>query len=115
MAVRLANLVHGQDVRVVQGGRGDSLALEALTRRGIDVAAKHLDRDWSVEPCITGAIDQPGAPFADQGFDLVGSDVGAGGNGRGGLRAGLYVSRRTSAQVCRGARKHEKESAQPST
>jgi len=46
-----------------------------------------------VEPCIAGAIYLPDAPFADQGFDSVGSDVGARRDGRGGLRAGLYVLR----------------------
>jgi nucleotide-binding universal stress UspA family protein len=84
-------------VRVVQGGRRDCLALETLSRRRIDLATKNLDRDWPVEPCIAGAIHLPGAPFADQGFDAVGSYVGPGRDGRSGLRAGLYASRRKAS------------------
>jgi len=92
MAVGLADLVHSQDVRMIQGGRRDSFTFETLPCHRIDVAAKHLDRDWPVEPHIAGAIYLPDAPFAGQGFDSVGSDVGAGRDGRGGLRAGLYAA-----------------------
>jgi hypothetical protein len=77
MAVDLADLVNGQDVRVIQAGCRDRLALETLLCRRIDVAAKHLDRDWPMEPCIASAIHLSGAPFADQGFDAVGTDDGA--------------------------------------
>jgi hypothetical protein len=81
---------------MVQGGRRDSLALEPLSCHRIDVTAKHLDRDRALEPPVASAIHLPRAPFADQGFDSVGSDVGAGRDGRGELRATLYESRRTA-------------------
>jgi hypothetical protein len=87
MAVDLADLVHGQDVRVVQAGGGDRFAFETPSRQRIDVAAKHLDRDGPVEACIAGAIHLSDAPFADQGFDAVASDGGAGRNDDGELRA----------------------------
>ena len=92
MAVDFADLVHRQDVRVIQARRRYRLALETLSRQRIDVAAKHLDRDWPVEPRITGAIHLPDTPFPDQGFDAVGSNGGAGRDVHGGLRASLYAS-----------------------
>jgi hypothetical protein len=62
MAVDLADLVNGQDVRVIQAGCRDRLALETLSCRRIDVAAKHLDRDRPMEPCIASAIHLSGDP-----------------------------------------------------
>jgi len=45
MAVGLADLVHGQDVRVIQCRRRHCLTFETLSRHRIDVSAKHFDRD----------------------------------------------------------------------
>ena len=64
--------------RVIQGGDGMSLALEALAPFGVigERAGKELERDIAPQAGIPCAIDLAHTALADGGEDLVGTKPG---------------------------------------
>ena len=68
-----ADVVDGQDVRVVQRRRGARLLLEAAEPLGIggERRREHLDRDLALEPRVARAIDLAHPPRPDRRKDLV--------------------------------------------
>ena len=72
-AVRLAELVDRQDVRVREGGDGLGLALEAAERLRVvrEVAREHLHGDVAVQPRVAGVEHDAHAALPDRGHDLV--------------------------------------------
>src|SRR5439155_19463426 len=73
-----AGVVDGDDVGVVQGGRGPALAQEALDLARVvqDVAARHLEGDLALELRVEGAEDVAERPGADGGADLEARQAG---------------------------------------
>src|SRR5690606_35202378 len=70
---RFTNVVHNDNVRVIECGRGASFPDEAMNgsgRRTLSVA-HHLDRDRALEAGIDSAIHFAHATAADQRFDAV--------------------------------------------
>ena len=82
-AVLLADVVHGADVRVGQGGDRPGLALEpqASVRLVDGPGGQDLDRDRSLEPPIEGSVDVAHAARPDQGDDLVRPELRSRGEG----------------------------------
>ncbi len=80
-AVRLADVVDGQDVRVIQRGGRAGLLLEARAGLAIagDVGGKDLDGDLPAEPGVASEVDLPHSSGAERGADLVGTEPASGG------------------------------------
>ncbi len=78
-AVVRADIVDGEDVRVVQGAGGARLLLEAAEMPGIgDLLGEDLDRDVALQARVTGAVDLAHAPRGEQLHDLVRAESRAG-------------------------------------
>ena len=71
-AARLAEVVDGDDVRVLKAREGARLAREALgeARVARDGGRQNLERDQSVEPRLPRLVDGAHAALADQFEDL---------------------------------------------
>jgi hypothetical protein len=71
--VLMPDIVQGADVRMIQGGDGARLALEALAGRGIaaDMRGEDLDRNHSIESRVARAIDLPHAAGPKGRYDFV--------------------------------------------
>ena len=61
------------DVRMIEGGDGPSLALETLAAFGIELRGvrQHLERDEAVEPRVPRFVDLAHPAAAEQGDDFV--------------------------------------------
>ena len=79
LAVDLAGVVDGDDVRVLERGRQPGLAQEALTERAIggEVRGEQLQRDVAVEREIARAVDDAHPTTADDRLDPVAGELGA--------------------------------------
>jgi len=79
-AVLAADVEEGADVRVVQGGDGPRLTLEAGAQLlvGGKAGREYLDRHVAPESRVARPIDFPHAAGAERGDDLVGAKAGAG-------------------------------------
>ena len=78
-AVVRADIVDGEDVRVVQGAGGAGLLLEAAELLGIgDLLGENLDRDLALQAGVTGAVDLTHRPRGEQPHDLVRAESRAG-------------------------------------
>ena len=67
-----AYVVHGQDVRMIQRGRGPGFLFEARQPARVhQPAGHHLDRHVASEPCIAGAIHLTHAARAQRRADLI--------------------------------------------
>ena len=77
LAVLLAVVVDGDDVRVVQAGRGLGLALEALAQRvvGAELGGDRLDRHEAVQDRVVGLVDLAHRALTDLFKDLVLPDL----------------------------------------
>ena len=74
-----ADVVDGEDVRVVQGAGGAGLLLEAAELLAIgDPLEENLDRDLALQAGVTGAVDLTHRPRAEQPHDLVRAESRAG-------------------------------------
>ena len=75
-AVRLADVVDGDDVGVRERAGGPGLAQEAADQADIlpELGLQHLDREDAVDAGIVGAIDVRHRAFADAPLDLVTAD-----------------------------------------
>jgi hypothetical protein len=70
--VELANVVHGENVRMIQGGRELRFTLKALPRRGArEVVREQLDRNRATELRVVGSIDVAHASGSEQRSDFV--------------------------------------------
>ena len=79
-AVQLADVVHGENVRVVQRGRCLGFALEPpASRRVGELVGKELDRNRSIELRVVRRIDFAHAAGAEQRDDFVGAEARASG------------------------------------
>ena len=59
LAGRVAGVVHGEDVRVLEAGGGLDLALEALGAERVgQLGVQHLERDRALVPQIVGQEDR---------------------------------------------------------
>ena len=78
-----------------QGGDGFGLALETGQGMGISIQmlGEDLDGHVALEPAIAGAIDFSHTSSAQGGDNLIPSEAGAGGEGHGGLRQVVYLTR----------------------
>ena len=67
------DIVHRDNIRVDQGGRGAGFAHQALPVDGIVqlVRAEHFQRDAAVQARVPRAVDNAHAALADLGFDTV--------------------------------------------
>ena len=67
-------------MRVVQGGDGAGLALEAPPQVGIrsHMLGQHLDGDGAVQTGVRGPVDFAHATSAEGAFDPIGTERGAG-------------------------------------
>ena len=79
-AVVHADVVHREDVRVIQRRSGSRFLLEALKPAGIGrgIRGKHLDRDVAPESRVATAIDLAHSARAEQGKDFVGTEMDTG-------------------------------------
>ena len=78
-AVVRADIVDGEDVRVVQGAGGARLLLEAAELLAIgDLLGENLDRDFALQAGVTGAVDLTHRPRAEQPHDLIRAESRAG-------------------------------------
>jgi hypothetical protein len=68
-----ADVVHRQDVRVVQRGERAGLLLEALEPIGVgrQCRRQHLDRDVASQPRVAGAVDTSPIPPAPSGETIA--------------------------------------------
>jgi hypothetical protein len=80
-AASLFNRVDGDDVRVLERGKGPGLPLESIEPFGLggNRLGEQLQRDVTAEPRVDRPIDLAHAPGADGGDDLVRTKSGAGG------------------------------------
>jgi hypothetical protein len=80
MALVLADVVQGTDVRMLEPGHRAGFALEALAphRVGGQRRRQHLDRHRPVEPGVARLEDLAHAAFADQRQDLVRAETRTG-------------------------------------
>ena len=78
-AVDLAEVVHGDDVRLLQSGGDAGLAPESIPvgRVGGDVGPQQLQRDHAFPDGVEGAVDLAHATDADQLLQFVGPEVRA--------------------------------------
>ena len=76
--LRLADVVDGDDVGIVERGRSLGFALESRQVRGIgrEIRRKHLDRHAPIEPGIARRVDFPHSACADRRQDFVGAEPG---------------------------------------
>ncbi len=81
LAGRLADVVDVDDVRMVEGGGGARLPVEAVEELGIGPGAQHLQGHRASEPGVAGAIHLAHAARAETVDHLVGGDAGAGDEG----------------------------------
>ena len=69
----LAEIVHGDDVRVIELRHGPSFSLEAFAE-GMDIAIQErgqkFDRDESIQSRLPGFVDSTHPPLADETEDL---------------------------------------------
>ncbi len=67
-AVRLFNRVNGDDVRMIEGGGGQRLALEPFAAIAIagELARQHLYRDSTLQAGIVGEVDLAHTAFPEQ-------------------------------------------------
>ena len=79
LAVDLAGVVNGDDIRVLERRRQPRLAQEALPERSIrsEVRGKQLQCDVAVEREIARAVDDPHPAAADDRLDPVPGELGA--------------------------------------
>jgi hypothetical protein len=75
-AVLCADVVHRQDVRVLQRSERACLLLEAAHQIFVE-ARQHLDRHLAAEARIVRAVDLRHAALAERRADLVGAEPGA--------------------------------------
>ena len=82
-----ADVVHGEDVGVVQDRGRTGFLLEAAQSNGIagPQRRQHLDRDIAVEPRIARPVDVPHASGAEGREDLVRTEAASGHNTHEGL------------------------------
>src|SRR5687767_13732193 len=75
----LAAFVDDHDVRMVQGGRGAGLLVEADEELPIfgDLLALNLQCDFPSQPRITCAVDLSHPPMAEESQDPLGAEDGA--------------------------------------
>jgi hypothetical protein len=75
--VRGAHVVDGDDARVVEGGGGAGLLLEALASLGIagHLGGQDLDGDVAAELAVPGPVDLSRPPRAQRREDLIRSDA----------------------------------------
>ena len=68
-------------MRVVQRGNGAGLPLEPLLQRGVsgNMLRQHFDGDGALQAGVAGFVDLAHAPGAQEGFDLIRTERGAGG------------------------------------
>jgi hypothetical protein len=79
-ASALADVVHRDDVWVIEARRGLRLLLEAALRLRVgQLDRQELDRDRAVQPRVGGAIDDAHAAAAEHFVDAVIADSRAGG------------------------------------
>lgn len=80
-AAGLFDRMHGDDVRVLEGGESPGLTLESSEPLGFggDSLGQNLQRDVTAEPRVDRPVDVAHAACADDGDDLVGTQAGAGG------------------------------------
>jgi hypothetical protein len=73
LALLLAEVVDGDDVRVVEAGGGPRLALEALAQLvvGAKAGGDRLDGDKAVQDGILGLVHDAHGPLAERSEDLV--------------------------------------------
>src|SRR5699024_5782461 len=93
LAVVLADVVDGDDVRMLQPRRQPRLALEALADVGV-VDAQHLDRDEAVDGRIEGEEQRSHPALAEAFADAVAID------GLGQLHGIRVMSRTASRSDC---------------
>ena len=76
---RLAGVVHGDDVRVVEAGLHARLAPEAILERrvGAEVGLEDLQRDGAAERELRRLVDRAHAATAEQRLDAVAGDLRA--------------------------------------
>ena len=79
-AVVHADVVHREDVRVIQRRSGSRFLLEALKPAGIGrgIGGKNLDRDVAPKPRVATAIDLAHPARAEQRKDFVGTEMDTG-------------------------------------
>ena len=67
LAVVFADVVDGQDIRMVERSRGSRLVFEPAQAVGVAAhrIGQDLDRDVAVEPIVVGAVDQSHTALAD--------------------------------------------------
>ena len=75
-----ANVVHGDDVGVVERGNGAGFTLKAGAQLGAGCAllAENLDGDIAVEARVAGAIHLAHAAYSECGLDLIDAKAGIG-------------------------------------
>ena len=75
-----ADVVHRQDVWMVEAARGLRLVLEPPQPLGVadEAGGQHFDRHVPAQPRVARAVDFAHAPRAETGDDLVGTEAGAG-------------------------------------
>jgi len=90
-AVAEADIVHSEDVPVVQRSDGPRFLGEAAEAIGVgrDRVGEDLDRHVAPEPGVAGAVDRAHAPGANQLEDLVRTQPRARSQGHCGLRGAL--------------------------
>ncbi len=93
LAVVLADVVDGDDVRVLQPRRQPRLALEALADVGV-VDAQHLDRDEAIDGRVEGQEQRAHAALAEALADAIAID------GLGQLHGVRVMSRAASRSDC---------------
>ncbi len=76
---RLADIVYGADVRVLERSDGFGLAAKALPRRRrlVELGGEHFDRDVASELCVTSPVDLAHAARANRGDNLVPAEADA--------------------------------------
>ena len=74
--LRYADVVDGDDVGIVERGRGFGFALEPRQVRGVgsELRREHLDRHAPIEPRVARRVDFPHSACADWRQDFVGPE-----------------------------------------
>jgi hypothetical protein len=77
LAVMLAEVVNGDDGRMLEGGDDARFALEASTgcRLVAQITEQDLDRDIAADDGVVGQIDHRHAAVTQLGFDLITSNL----------------------------------------
>jgi hypothetical protein len=75
----LADIVDGEDVRMVERGGGAGFLLEALEapRIGRESGGQDFDGDVTPQPGIVRAVDLSHPAGAERGADLIGAEADA--------------------------------------